>query len=77
MKRWTPIIVRWCDAHGGDTGWGDPSELHHKPADILSIGFLYKQNAKGITVVHNRDGNTTGGYTFIPACNITSVRELG
>ena len=77
MKRWTPVIVLWDDACGADRGWEDPAGLPHKPVKVQTIGFLYKQNTKGITVVHNRDGDSIGGFTFIPACNVTSVRELG
>ena len=77
MKRWTPVLVLWDDSQGADHGWQEPKELEHKPVKVRTIGFMYKYNAKGITVVSNRSNGYIGGHTFIPACNITDVRELG
>ena len=76
MKRWTPIEVIWRDAHGGDLGWVDPSNLSHTAAKVRTVGMLYRKNRKGVTVVLNRAGTDTAAYIFIPAVCITSIKEL-
>ena len=76
MKQWTPVVVHWFDSCGADHGWQDPHDLDHEPVDVQTIGFMYKYNAKGITVVSNRNDGLIGGFTYIPAVNIVSVTRL-
>lgn len=76
MSRWTPVVITWDDAHGGDNGWHPASDLHHKPERVTSVGFLHKSDTKGVTIVMSRVGRSVGGYLFVPRCNIVSIEEL-
>ena len=76
MEQWTPVMIEWADAHGGDPGWQGTSNLVHEPALVVTVGMLFQDDADGITVVFNRDGDNVGGYCFIPASGILSVTEL-
>ena len=76
LKKWTPVLIEWEDAHGGDNGWEDPDGIPHGPFRVVTVGFVRQHDNLGITVVHSRVEEHTGGYTFIPAANIISVKAL-
>ena len=79
VKRWSPVVIEWIDAHGGDNGWTDPGELKHRPRKMVTAGLLFKNDEHGVTVVLSRDTDSgaIGGYIFIPAVNISTVRPIG
>lgn len=80
IKRWTPVLVEWLDAHDGGDGWVTHAESEHQHASnrITTCGLLWRNNRVGITVVHNRDRDAKriGGSTFIPASGIVRVTVL-
>jgi len=76
MEQWSPVLIEWADAHGGDQGWVDHSEIDHKPAGVVTVGLLLKQDSVGITVVMSKQDEAIGGYMFIPACNVVSITQL-
>jgi hypothetical protein len=76
MKQWAPVKVLWRDAHGGDNGWEEPERIHHGPFTVTTVGMLYKQDDSGVTIVHNQVDESVGGYTFVPAENLISIKEL-
>jgi hypothetical protein len=77
IKRWTPVLVEWDDAHGGDTGWGEPDPKAHKPERVRTVGMLYKHDERGITVYSSRTaGGHVGGYSFVPTAMVVSVKPL-
>lgn len=76
MKKWTPVLVEWMDAYGGDTGWEEPTGKIHKPEKVRSVGFLFRQDQMGVSIHMSRSGGHVGGYLFVPAVNVVSVREL-
>lgn len=77
MKKWTPVLLEWLDAHGGDEGWTPPNRKWHKGEPVRTVGLLYRQDAEGITLVMSRcKGGSVGGYIFVPAVNVVSIREL-
>lgn len=78
MKRWSFVVIEWIDAHGGDNGWTDPTEIKHRPRKMVTAGLLFKHDEHGATVALSRDTEqgSIGGYIFVPAVNITSIRTL-
>jgi hypothetical protein len=76
IKKWMPVLIEWEDAHGGDNGWEDPDEIQHGPFRVITVGLLLQKDRRGITVVHSRVEEHIGGYTFVPAPNIISVKAL-
>ena len=76
MKRWTPVVITWHDAHGGGE-WMDERDLKHAPVTVIEVGLLYKRDAIGITTVKARMANgIIHGQSFIPAANIVEVKKL-
>ena len=45
------LIVKWMD-HAAEGGWADVSKFH-APAICYSVGWLYMEDKKGITLVSN------------------------
>lgn len=82
MKRLTPVIVTWLDAHESTEDF-DLAELfadgheNHVPAVTHTLGFFVKRDALGISITTELDAE--GGcrtVNFIPAGMIVKVTRL-
>lgn len=65
------IYVEWDDAHANG-GWQE--KVDHSPALCWSIGYLYKEDRKGVTLIGSGSGDsgeTVGNTQFIPKKYIT------
>ena len=76
LKRWTPVIIKWNDAHGGGDTWGTLPKAVHRPEPVTTVGMLYKANKHGVTVVLSRTSRHVDCYIFIPRSGIESIEEL-
>lgn len=78
MKKWTPVEVKWQDAHGDDRGWEVLAEDQHRPCPIRTVGMLYNENKQGVTIVLSRMSHTDliSAFIFIPTPRIISLRAL-
>ncbi len=77
--QWTPVMLVWEDANGGDAGWEVPDEIkRHGPAIAVSCGLLYKQSEQGVTLMMSivEELGHTAGYLFVPLKNILKARVL-
>jgi hypothetical protein len=71
----TPVIITWLDAvNHGD---GD-SEPRHRPAKQVAIGWLLKQNNKGISYCseYSEDDGSWRDEVFIRKADLVEVVEL-
>ena len=50
MKRLPLIYIEWDDHHG-NAAWQDT--VDHEPAHCMSVGWLYQEDDKGLTLVSN------------------------
>ncbi len=65
------IYVEWEDAHANG-GWQE--KVDHNPAPCWSIGYLYKEDRKGITLIGSGSGRSeesVGNTQYIPKKYIT------
>lgn len=80
IPKWTPVLLTWDDAHGGDDGWKPPSAIlhHHKPKRMYSVGFLLRDDSVGTTITFSRSKGRSqvGEYLFVAAPMVVSVRPL-
>ena len=70
------VYVEWEDAHANG-GWQD--KIDHTPAMCWSIGYLYKEDRKGITLIGSGSGKSeeaVGNTQFIPKKYITYRQQL-
>ena len=70
------VYVEWEDAHANG-GWQD--KIDHTPALCWSVGYLYKEDRKGITLIGSGTGNNeeaVGNTQFIPKKYITYRQNL-
>lgn len=74
------MIVKWDDAYsplGSEVTNDENLDEVHKPLEMLTVGWLLRDNLKGITICSENCGD--GDYrnrTFIPRALVTSVRRL-
>lgn len=72
------VIVEWGDAWTSGK-WSD-DDSSNEPVQVVTIGWVEKQDKKGITVVGricNDDGELgTGVRSFIPAGMITKITKV-
>lgn len=68
MKKITfPLVyVEWKDHHAS-ASWHDVEEIDHKPSPCLSVGWLYKEDEEGVTIVANlsMDSDVIGNSQYI------------
>ena len=77
MQKWSPVLVTWGDAHGGDTGWMEPEDIKHEPEPVETIGLLWKHDNVGISLIMSKTSDDeVGGYMFIPAGMVMSIKPL-
>lgn len=71
-------IVEWIDAHASNDFQGDIEVLDlHKPRRVTSVGFVYKNDAIGVTLVRDEDDlREFDGRIFIPAGMIKKVKVI-
>ena len=65
------VYEEWEDAHANG-GWQD--KIDHTPALCWSVGCLYKEDRKGITLIGSGSGKSeesVGNTQFIPKKYIT------
>ncbi len=65
------LYVEWEDAHANG-GWQD--KIDHNPAVCWSIGYLYQEDKKGITLIGSGSGSSeaaVGNTQYIPKRYIT------
>ena len=68
--------VEWEDAHANG-GWQD--KVDHSPALCWSVGYLYKEDRKGITLIGSGSGKneeSVGNTQYIPKKYITFKTTL-
>ena len=58
--------VEWKDHHA-NCSWLDIEEIDHKPSPCLSVGWNYKEDEEGITLVANlsMDSDIVGNSQYI------------
>lgn len=78
MTRWTPVRVTWADAHGSDDsrGWLPEGTVEHAPVTVTTVGLLYQDDERGVTVVLSRNDTDVAGYIFVPRSNVLDVQAL-
>ncbi len=65
------VYVEWEDAHANGS-WQE--KVDHSPAVCWSIGYLFKEDRKGITLIGSGSGSSesaVGNTQFIPKRYIT------
>ncbi len=65
------VYVEWEDAHANG-GWQE--KIDHNPACCWSIGYLYEEDRKGITLIGSGSGSSeasVGNTQYIPKRYIT------
>lgn len=75
----TLVKVTWGDAWGS-SGWAgtNPPADSHKPVVVVSVGFVIRHDAGGISLAEGIDeAGAYLGQGFIPAGMIMKVTEIG
>lgn len=54
------IYVEWEDHWGSGGGWAQPENVESKPLTCYTIGFLVKEDKKGLTLALSHDGQGAG-----------------
>ena len=69
------VLCIWEDANvGGDDAVSlDNVESFHKPTIVHTLGWLLKQDDRGVTIVNEYYDSTFRGRTFVPAKMLLSV----
>lgn len=74
------VLIEWLD-HVSETTWVSPHELSNAPERCLTVGWLIKEDERGLTLVSCIDpaapetGQMGGTQYVIKSC-ITSVKTL-
>ncbi len=67
----------WMDAHCASTNAYALHEIPHDSLDIITIGWLLKQDDIGVSIANEYCADATyRGYTFIPAGMLKSIEDL-
>lgn len=73
-------IVVWDDAHGSSTRDVTEKELPHAPVTMTTIGWLLREDDKGISIACERfaeDGvDYYRGHTFVPHAMVKSCTKF-
>ena len=73
------VKVTWLDAHAG-MDFVDKKDLDekHQPRVVESVGWLYRKDDAGITIVGCSDNEESfDRQLFVPACMIQNVTVFG
>ena len=62
MKRLPLIYIEWDDHHA-NAAWQDA--IDHEPAHCLSVGWLYEEDDRGLTLVSNVTDDSVGNTQYI------------
>jgi hypothetical protein len=73
MKRLPLVYIEWDDHHA-NASWQDT--VDHDPAHCMSIGWLYHENNKGLTLISNVTDDTVGNSQFILKSCITKRKVI-
>ena len=68
MKRLPLIYIEWDDHHA-NAAWQDA--IDHEPAHCLSVGWLYEEDDRGLTLVSNVTDDSVGNSQYILKSCIT------
>jgi len=68
MKRLPLIYIEWDDHHANGA-WQDT--VDHEPAHCMSVGWLYREDDKGMTLVCNVTDDCVGNSQYILKSCIT------
>jgi hypothetical protein len=71
------VWVEWGDAWG-NAGWANPDDDLHNPKLVVTVGFLYKNDKKGVTLFqgYDKESNQPLARTFIPAGMVSKIKKL-
>ena len=71
------VLVEWLDANTGseDAVDEDTVDSYHKPTSVHTLGWVLRDNEKGMTLVTEYYDSTYRGRTFIPRICIKAVTE--
>ena len=75
LKQWTPIKIEWLDPERSD-GWQSIDDIKHQIAPVITLGFLYKQDEKLVTVVSSKTNEEVLAVLSIPTCVIKNIEEI-
>jgi hypothetical protein len=74
------MYVKWADAYADGGTWTDPADIHTTHLEVESVGWLWAQNAKAVTLVQSvcdDDGNVEIlNYQTVPKGMILEMREI-
>lgn len=74
------VLVYWNDAHGKAPGWADelsPQDLVHQPMPIITVGWLLKDDALGVSIACEKtSGDTYRGHTFVPRHMVRGITVI-
>jgi hypothetical protein len=89
LKQTTPIpkipyplvLVEWKDHYADDRTWVSGHEIENTPEYCFSVGWLYKEDDEGMSIIRDLDpndpkGGTVGGVQYILKNCITKLITL-
>lgn len=69
------VYIEWDDHHSND-GWQAEADVKHSPAPCRSVGWLYKEDEKGVTIVGSVNDTDVGNNLYIVRSCITKYKVL-
>lgn len=79
IEDWTPVAVRWRDAHAATDPWVDIHTYNPSECIITTYGHIWKDCLEGhLTVAGSVDGDKdiAGDVNHIPMGMVLEVRKL-
>ena len=73
MKRLPLVYIEWDDHHA-NASWQDT--VDHDPAHCMSVGWLYHEDHKGVTLISNVTDDSVGNSQFILKSCITKRKVV-
>lgn len=80
LEDWTPVVVRWRDAHAATDPWVDISTYNPSECIITTYGHIWKDCLEGhLTLAGSVDGDKdiAGDVNHIPLGMVLEVKKLG
>lgn len=76
-KKLELVVIEWEDSLH-KSGWVFPEEAEkfHSPPKIENVGYVFKADKQGITLVNGVSDTCYAGLFFIPRSQIKKIRKV-
>lgn len=78
VQQFTPLLITWLDAHGGNIGWTKASEVKQEQTVVKTVGLFHSTSATYVYLVSDLipEEGAVNALLCIPLGMIQSVQPL-